>query len=163
MSGDYGLEDYIASSNDAYEKGIPREAGEIAYVPPPPSQGATKNVVKNWADYQGYYYATSDQIRRHLDVRRVTIENSGGTNVVAAIFTLPRLPRNTVTILLKPRQTLVLGMNLRDDPVQYVVGIDPTTRKDIGIVREIPSDATNLVFREGHNGWFVQTFKNVVF
>lgn len=160
---DYGIEEYVESSNDAYEKGIPSEAREVPYAPPPPPQGAKKNVVKDWANYQGYYYPTSDQIRRYLDVRRVTIENSGGTTVVAAIFTNPRQSANTVTVALKPRETRVLGMNTRDDPVQFVVAVDPKTRRDIGTVREIPSDATNLVFREGINGWFVQSFKNVVF
>lgn len=163
MSGDYGFEDYVEASNDAFEKGIPSNFRRPDYLDAPvretPMVKPTKNTVKKWSHYQGYYYDTSVQTRRYLDVRRVTLQNSGGTAVVAAFWTEPKDRASTITILLRPRQVVTLGINLRDEPTQFIDLIDPVTRGVIGITREIPSDATDLVLREGHNGWWVQTFK----
>lgn len=161
MNGDYGFEDYVQSTNDAFEKGIPSNFArpteptlQASILPKP-----TKNTVKKWSHYQGYYYDTSIQLRRYLDTRRVTLQNSGGTPVVAAFWTEPKDRASTVTILLKPKHVITLGINLRDEPTQFIDLINPVTRGIIGITREIPSDATDLVLREGHNGWWVQTFK----
>lgn len=164
MSGDYGFEDYVESTNDAFEAGIPsnfRRPGYLDMRPPEavPTVKPSKNTVKKWSQYQGYYYDTSMQTRRYLDARRITLQNSGGTEVVAVFWTLPEDRASSVTIRLRPRQSVTLGINLRDEPTQFIDLIDPVTRRVIGITREIPSDATDLVLREGHNGWWVQTFK----
>jgi hypothetical protein len=83
--------------------------------------------------------------------------------VVARVWTHPKSKLNATTILVKPGQVLTLGINLRDEPTQYVDLVDPVSRETIGITREIPSDAADLVLREGHNGWWVQTFKQNLF
>jgi homoserine trans-succinylase len=67
--GEYGLEEYIRDTNDAFEKGIPSNYGEQSgpLEAPTATPKLTRNTVKKWAVYQGYYYDTTHQTRRHLE------------------------------------------------------------------------------------------------
>ena len=125
-----------------------------------PSQAYS--IVRDWNKLQGMTHVSDEhiQIRRDLDARHVSIENSGERAVGVAIATyIDFSPIPKLQMILKPGEIKDVGINTIGGPMQYIHILDPTTQKHLGYPTSFRTDSNQFVLRDGLNSWFVQAFK----
>lgn len=129
----------------------------------PPVPTILHNSIVDWNKLQGLTNATDEylQIRRSINSRHITIENSGLRPVGIAITTYccaGSLPQ--MMTVLRPGEIKHLGINQPGDDQQYLYLLDPITRQQVGTQTALRTDANSFVLRDGLQGWFVHFFKH---
>lgn len=123
------------------------------------------NITRDWNKVQGMTNISDEhiQIRRDLNVRPITIENSGVGRVGIAITTYYGDPLPQIQFILEPGEVKAMGINSVGSPMQYIHILDPATGRRSGHCTSFRTDCNQFVLREGMNGWFVQFFQRTAF
>ncbi len=119
------------------------------------------SIVRDWNMAQGLSHS-SDEIgwsRRDLNLRHVTIENSGLDSIGVAITVYYGSPIPGIQFVLQGGETRDLGINTVDGPIQYIYILDPRTSKLLGTPYPMRHDAQSFVLRDGIQKWYVHAFK----
>lgn len=102
------------------------------------------------------------QIRRNIDARAITVENSSTRPVGVAISTggccdsfQPKMQ-----FIIEGGEVKFLGINSYGDPLQFIHLLDPTTGKPVGHSCPLSNDSNQYVLRDGLNAWWTQRYKN---
>lgn len=121
--------------------------------------------VRDWNKVQGFGSATDDsvQIRRDLNHRYVTIENSSPNPVGIGITTYYCGENPKLDFVLKGGQIINLAINTIDGPMQFIHFVDIKTGKPTGSPTSFRTDSNQFVLRQGMSGWFVQTYYRPVY
>jgi hypothetical protein len=127
------------------------------------------NIVRDWDKLQGFTSPTDShiQIKRDINSRLVTIENSSERDVGIAITTFygdyspDKTPK--LQFILKGGEVKSIGINSIGSPMQYIHILDPQNGKRIGQCTSFRTDSNQFVLRDGLNGWFVQFFQRTAF
>lgn len=119
------------------------------------------NIVRDWNKAQGMAHPSDEyiQIRRDIDIRRISVENSSERSVAIAIMPYHQGPIPTPQFTLIGGEIKNVAVNLPDGPQQYIHILDPVTKKVVGHPYVIRHDANSFVLRDGLNMWFIQAFK----
>lgn len=121
------------------------------------------NIVRNWNHAQGYGDAPDGayQIRRDINLRYITVENSGTRPIGFAITNYEPSSGLTPPIrkILAPGETEHLGINSHGSFAQYLWIIDPQTRKVVGSVDCLRNNSNQFVLRDGLNKWYIHFYK----
>lgn len=121
----------------------------------------TYNIVRDWNKLQGMTHPSDEhiQIRRDIDTRRVSVENSSDRDIAIAIMPYYQGPIPNPQFMLRGGEIKNIAVNNVDGPIQYIHLIDPISRKIIGKPGVLRTDSNSFVLRDGINMWFVQAFK----
>lgn len=117
--------------------------------------------VRDWNKLQGMSNPSDEivQIRRDLNHRYVTLENSSPSPVGIAITTFwcgEQIPK--LNFVVKGGEIKHLGINTIDGPIQFIHFVDIETGEPTGSPTSFRTDSNQFVLREGTSGWFVQSF-----
>lgn len=117
---------------------------------------------------QGYSHVTDEhiQIRRDINIRNVSLENSSQRPIGIAITTFYGGPNDIVPKLqfvLAPGEVKALGINSHGSPMQYINPLDPVNGKRVGKPYPFQTDSQQFVLRDGMQNWFVQAFKRATY
>jgi hypothetical protein len=117
--------------------------------------------VRDWNKLQGFSHPSDEiiQIRRDLNHRYVSIENSSTNPVGIAITTFycsDITPK--IDFVMKGGEIRHVGINTIDGPMQFIHFLDIKTGKPVGSPTSFRTDSNSFVLREGTSGWFTQTF-----
>jgi len=120
------------------------------------------NIVRDWNLAQGFGDPSDEivYIKRDLDLRHVTVENSSGRAISIAVATYPwggPIPAPNFT--LRGGEIKDLGINTIGGPMQYIWPLDPVTKKPVGNATPFRTDCNQFVLRDGVNLWWVQAFQ----
>jgi hypothetical protein len=121
------------------------------------------NIVRDWNLAQGFGDPSDElvYIKRDLDIRHVTIENSGERVIGIAVATYSRGgPIPKANFLLRGGATKDLGINTIGGPMQYIWLLDPVSGKVVGEATPFRTDCNQFVVRDGLNLWWIQAFKS---
>lgn len=123
------------------------------------------NIVRNWELLQGMGSVTDEhiQIRRDIDSRLVSIENSGQRRIGIAITTYYGDPLPVIRFIMEPGEVKAIGINSQGSPMQYIHLLDPVTGLRVGPCTSFRTDCNQFVLRDGENLWFVQCFQRTAF
>lgn len=123
------------------------------------------NIVRDWNKAQGMTHPSDEhiQIRRDIDIRRISVENSSERSISVAIMPYYDGPLPDPQFTLKGGEIKNVGVNLFDGPMQYIHILDPITKKPVGKPYALRHDANSFVLRDGVNMWLVQPFKTYGF
>jgi hypothetical protein len=123
------------------------------------------DIVRDWDRLQGYTNMSDEhiQIRRDVNVRLVTVENSGMREVGVAITTYYGDPLPRLQFVLQPGEVKSLGINSIGSPMQYIHLLDPVNGLRVGHCTSFRTDANQFVLRDGLNGWTSQAFQRTGF
>lgn len=119
------------------------------------------NKIRDWNKLQGMTDPSDEiiQIRRDLNHRYVSLENSSPNPVGIAITTYycsKETPK--LNFVIKGGEIKHLAINTIDGPMQFIHFINIDTGKSIGSPTSFRTDANQFVLRQGMSGWFVQAF-----
>lgn len=119
------------------------------------------NIVRDWNKTQGMTHPSDEhiQIRRDIDTRRVSVENSSQRKISIAIMPYGQGPIPSPQFTLNGGEIKNVGVNTHDGPMQYIHIIDPITKKIVGSPYALRTDSNSFVLRDGINKWFIQAFK----
>jgi len=103
------------------------------------------------------------QIRRDINARYITVENSGQRPIKVAITTY--IYGNTPDVLfsLAAGEVKHLGINSHGSTPQYIWILGFETGMPVGQPTLIRSNSNQLVLRDGNNKWFVDFFYRPTF
>jgi hypothetical protein len=123
------------------------------------------NIVRSWDKVQGMTHPSDEtaQIRRDINVRKISIENSSERNISISLMPYYNGPLPTAQMTLKGGEIKNIAVNVVDGPIQYIHLLDPITRKPVGNPTALRTDSNSFVLRDGINMWFVQAFKTYGF
>lgn len=120
------------------------------------------NIVRDWNKLQGMTSPTDShiQIRRDINHRYVSVENSSPTNHISiGIVTYFTGPIPQINFTLAPGEVKALGVNTPGDtPMQFIHMIDPKTKTEVGNPYALRTDANTFVLRQGINMWWVDPY-----
>lgn len=123
------------------------------------------NIVRDWNKLQGTTHPSdlSYQIRRDVNSRYITIENSSPNRISIAItpYIVGETPNPLFTLL--GGEIRHIGINSQGQNQQFIWLLDPKTKKPIGTTTALKRTANQFVLRDGLNGWFVQCFRRAVY
>ena len=99
-------------------------------------------------------------IRRDLNVRHISVENSSKTNEIGFAISIYLSTEKTPPIqyTLKPGESIFLAVNPNDSYPQFLYIIDAKTNLLLGDPQILATNANIFVLREGLNKWWVQKF-----
>ena len=126
------------------------------------------NIVRDWNMAQGFSHATDEhiQIRRDINIRHVSVENSSQRPIGIAITTFYGGPIDSVPklqFILGPGEVKDIGINSIGSPMQFINPLDPVNGKRVGKPYPFQTDSQQFVLRDGTENWFVQAFKRGVY
>jgi hypothetical protein len=142
-------------------------------------KGKKWNIVRDWNQLQGYTNPADEmvQIRRDLNSRRVSIENSSERPIGVAItsfYTVPSwneepnrtnpptqlnlAPKLLPNFYLAGGEVKYIAINTMDGPMQYVHLLDPDTGLPVSNPTPFTTGANQFVLRDGIQKWWVQRF-----
>ena len=112
--------------------------------------------VKNPADL-------SIQIRRDLNTRYITIENSSLRNTVGVYLSVTDVmeERPEAMFWLAPGEIRHLGVNPMNTVDQFIHLINPETGRECGQPMVLRHNANQFVLRDALNSWYVAPFKRI--
>lgn len=126
---------------------------------------STLNNIKHWDKLQGYTHASDEyiQIRRDLNHRYVTIENSGVNPIGIAITTYwcGDLPK--VQFVINPNEIKNIGINAIGEVMQFIHLLNPITGEPVGSPTSFNTRSNQFVLREGLQKWYVQFFYRALY
>lgn len=121
------------------------------------------NITRSWNEAQGFTNVADEitLIRRDINIRHVSIENSSPDNSVGiAITTYFEGPIPKIQFVLGCGQIKSVGINTIGGPMQFLWILD-LKGCPLGPPKDFRTDCNQFVLRQGLNKWFVQTFQNV--
>jgi hypothetical protein len=121
------------------------------------------NIVRDWDMAQGFGDPSDEivYIRRDLDIRHISIENSGERLIAIAITTYPQGgPVPKPNFVLRGGGVKHVGVNTIGGPMQYIWMLDPVNGKCVGYPFPLRTDTNQFVLRDGLNLWWVQAFQS---
>ncbi len=123
------------------------------------------NIVRDWEKLQGMTHVTDEhiQIRRDINTRLVSIENSGLRDVGVAITTYYADPLPRIRFVMFPGEIKSIGINSIGSPMQYIHILDSKTGLRVGPPAPFRTDCNQFVLRDGENEWWVQAFQRTAF
>jgi hypothetical protein len=127
------------------------------------------NIVRDWNKLQGFTSPTDThiQIKRDLNSRYVTLENSSERPIGIAITTFYGDVSPGVTpklqFILQGGEVKNIGINPIGSPMQYIHILDPNNGKRVGACTSFRTDSNQFVLRDGLNAWFIQPFQRTAF
>lgn len=124
------------------------------------------NITRDWNMSQGFSNPADEtvMIRRDLDIRRVSIENSSTEIPVGcAITTYYEGPQPRIQFVLAPGEVKYIGINSIGSSMQYLWYMDIKTGASVGCPLAFRTDCNQFVLRQGLNKWFVQAFQTAGF
>lgn len=123
------------------------------------------DIVRDWDKLQGFTHPTDEhiQIRRDIDSRLVSIENSGQRAIGVAITTYYGDPLPRLQFVLAPGEVKAIGINSQGSPMQFIHLLDAENGLRVGPCTSFRTDANQFVIRDGENAWFVQAFKRTAY
>jgi len=120
-----------------------------------------RNIVKDYNKHQGVYHPTDHGIRRSLDVRRVSIENSSDRSIGISINRSGE--ESEINFVLAGGETKFVGINTVGEGSQFIILYHPVTNKRVSFPTLLSTESNAFVLRDGINNWFVQKFHYAVF
>lgn len=123
------------------------------------------NIVRNWCELQAYTHETDEhiQIRRDIDTRLVSIENSGQRPVGVAITTYFGDPLPVIRFIMAPGEVKPVGINSQGSSMQFIHLLDPETGLRVGPCTSFRTDCNQFVIRDGENSFWVQAFQRTAY
>jgi len=123
------------------------------------------NIVRNTNHVQGYTHVTDEhiQIKRDINVRPVSIENSGQRPIGIGITTYYEGVLPPILFILAPGEVFGISINSQGSAMQYISPLDPVTGQRVGSPAPFRTDSNQFVLRDGINNWFVQAFQRTAF
>lgn len=124
------------------------------------------NICRDWNKSQGFDNPAEETvcIRRDIDVRKVSIENSSPDNPIGcAITTYYEGPTPRRQFLLAPGEVKAVAINSFGSSMQYLWYLDQRSGQPLGTPMAFRTDSNQFVLRQGLNRWFVQAFKSAGF
>lgn len=121
------------------------------------------NIVRDWNMAQGFADPSDEisYIKRDIDIRRVTVENSGERAIAIGITAYPPSgPVPKPNFILKGGEIKDLGINTIGGPMQYIWLLDPVNGKVVGNPAPFRTDCNQFVVRDGLNLFWVQAFQS---
>lgn len=125
----------------------------------------SENVVRDYNKANGYSHCTDEhiQIRRDIDLRRVSLENSSVRPIGIAITSYYGDPLPPVGFILAPGEVKAVGINSQGSAMQFINILDPVTGLRVGSPAPFRTDCNTFVLRDGQNAWFVHGFQTTAF
>ena len=103
-------------------------------------------------------------IRRDIDIRKVSVENSSpDVTVACAITTYFEGPRPRAQFCLAPGEVKYVAINTIGGPMQYLWYMDLRSGSPLGTPLAFRTDCNQFVLRHGLNRWFVHAFQTAGF
>jgi hypothetical protein len=126
---------------------------------------STKNpysIARDWNKLQGYTHPSDEHIhiRRDVDTRRVSVENSSRRPISIAVVPYPGGPIPPPLHTLQGGEIINVGVNPVDGPMQYLHILDPISHRPVGVATPFRTDSNSFVLRDGLQKWFVQAFQS---
>jgi hypothetical protein len=123
------------------------------------------SIVRDWNLAQGMTHPSDEhvQIRRDLNIRRVSIENSSTRQIGIAIVPYPSDPIPDIQYVLAGGEVKNLGINTVDGPMQFLHLLDPITKERVGSTGCFRTDCQSFVLRDGLQKWYIHYFKSAGF
>ena len=121
------------------------------------------NIVRDWNMAQGFGDSSDEiaYIKRDLDLRHVTVENSGERLIGVGITTYPQGgPIPKPNFILRGGEIKDVGINTIGGPMQYIWLLDPINGKPVGNTYPFRTDSNQYVIRDGVNMFWVQAFQS---
>jgi hypothetical protein len=119
------------------------------------------NIVRDWNKLQGMTHPSDEhiQIRRDIDTRRISVENSSERLISISVMPYYDGPIPTAQFTLRGGEIKNVAVNNVDGPMQYLHLLDPVTKKIVGRCCPLRTDCNSFVLRDGINMWFAQAYK----
>ena len=119
------------------------------------------NIVRDFDKAQGTTHPTdlAYQIRRDINIRYITIQNSSIRPIGIAITSYVDGPVPNILFTLAGGEIKHLGINSHGGPAQFVWILDLNSKKPVGRPEIIRNNAQDFILRDGLNKWFIQAFK----
>jgi hypothetical protein len=119
------------------------------------------NIVRDWNKLQGFTHPSDEhiQIRRDIDTRRISVENSSERSISISIMPYYQGPLPVAQFTLIGGEIKNVGVNLPDGPMQYIHILDPKTKKPVGQPYALRHDCNAFVLRDGINKWQISAFQ----
>lgn len=129
------------------------------------SESHAANIVRDWDKLQGYTHCTDEhiQIRRDINTRLVSIENSGQRPVGIGITNYYEGVLPPILFILAPGDVKSVGINSQGSNMQYISLLDPENGQRVGPPTSFRTDSNQFVLRDGLENWFVQAFQRTAF
>lgn len=118
------------------------------------------NIIRDWNKLQGMTHPSDEhiQIRRDVNSRYITIENSGERIVGVAITTYWCGETPKIQFILGPGEIKHLGINSYGGPMQFIHLLNSDTGDVIGTPTSLNTRSNQFVIRDGLQKLFIQTF-----
>ena len=125
----------------------------------------SENIVRDYNKSQGMTHPSDEhiQIRRDIDIRRVSLENSSVRPIGIAITSYYGDPLPPIGFILAPGEVKAVGINSQGSAMQYIYILDPVTGLRVGSPAPFRTDCNTFVLRDGENAWFVHNFQTTAF
>ncbi len=123
------------------------------------------SIIRDWNKLQAFTHCSDEhiQIRRDINTRRVSIENSSQRPVGVAITTYYGDPLPKIGFILEGGEIKAVGINSIGSPMQFINLLDPVTGLRVGSPTSFRTDCNTFVLRDGENSWWVQAFQTTAF
>jgi len=123
------------------------------------------NIVRDWNEVQAFTHCTDEhiQIRRDINIRHISIENSGLRRIGISIAPYYGEPLPPIRFIMEPGEVKSIGINSIGSPMQYIYLLDPENGLPVGQATAFRTDCNQFVLRDGLENWFVQCFQRTAF
>lgn len=123
------------------------------------------NTVTDYNKLQGFTNPADQayQIRRDINARYITVENSALRPIKVAITTYVCGPTPPALFTLSSGEIKHLGINSQGSTPQYIWILGYETDQPVGQPTLIKSNSNQLVLRDGVDKWFVHFFYRSTF
>jgi len=124
---------------------------------------STLNQVYNTDKLNGVYHSSNNNtmIRRNIDTRPITIENSSDVPVSFAITLYLTGPIPTAMYTLLPTEVFHISVNSSEAPTQMIWLLDSVTGNPVGMPTQLDRTVNSFVIRGGLNNFHIQRFHRV--
>lgn len=127
------------------------------------SEDRKYNIARDWNKAQGFSNPADEtvMIRRDIDLRKVSVENSSPDSAVScAVTPYYEGPLPKPQFRLSPGEIMYIGINTIGGPMQYLWYLDCKSGRPLGTPAPFRTDSNQFVLRAGLNRWFVQAFQS---
>ena len=113
------------------------------------------NIVRDSCMVQGYTHISDEhiQIKRDINVRSITVENSGQRPIGIGITTYYEGQLPPILFILAPGEVKGISINSQGSNMQYISPLDPENGQRVGAPTAFRTDANQFVLRDGENLW----------
>ena len=124
------------------------------------------NIARDWNMAQGFSNPADEtaMIRRDIDLRKVSIENSSpDRSVGCAITTYYEGPHPKIQFRLGPGEIKYVGINSFGSSMQFLWYMDIESKTRLGSPVAFRTDSNQYVLRQGLQKWYVHFFQQIGF